>query len=118
MTEHKIAPDTINNAPVTNIGAGGSQSNASIQDRTGLYLAIVAFAISFLSLGMQLNSKQGEDDRVRAAVAEAEARMAEKLAQANETANSARTFGRLANEKSDRVLAQLEVRGLVKPENH
>lgn len=56
--------------------------------------------------------------RVAEGIAGAKAEMSESVAAANETANSARTFGRLANEKSDRVLAQLEARGYVKQENH
>lgn len=58
------------------------------------------------------------DSKVSAGVADAKAAMAQQTAQSNETANAARMFGRLANEKSDRVLAQLEARGLVKQENH
>lgn len=58
------------------------------------------------------------ESRVAAGVASAKADISKDVAAAAEQANSARTFGRLANEKSDRVLAQLEARGLVKQENH
>lgn len=58
------------------------------------------------------------DSRVAAGIADARAGMSKEVAAASEQANSARTFGRLANEKADRVLAQLEARGLVKQENH
>lgn len=56
--------------------------------------------------------------QVAKGVAEARAEISKDVSAAAEQANSARTFGRLANEKSDRVLAQLEARGLVKQENH
>lgn len=101
----KTAPDTVNNAPT--IGDNSPQAHASVQDRAGLYIAILALTIAALSLGMQLSQSALLDAKIKAEIAEA-----------NETANSARTFGRLANEKADRVLAQLEARGLVKQENH
>lgn len=101
----RITPETVNNAP--QIGDHSPQAHASVQDRAGLYVAIVALTIAALSLGMQLTQSALIDAKIEA-----------KIAPANETANSARTFGRLANDKSDRVLAQLEARGLVKQENH
>jgi hypothetical protein len=58
------------------------------------------------------------DAKVEKAAAQIMQETAQQVAAATEQANSARTFGRLANEKSDRVLAQLEARGLVKQENH
>jgi hypothetical protein len=99
------APENVNNAPT--IGDNSPQAHASVQDRAGLYIAIVALILATLSLGMQLTQSALIDAKIAAAIAPA-----------NETANAARTYARLANEKSDRVLAQLEARGLVKQENH
>lgn len=70
-------------------------------------IAVVALIMAAMALGLQLNQSALIDAKIEA-----------KIAPANETANSARMFGRLANEKSDRVLAQLEARGFVKQENH
>lgn len=49
---NKIAPDTVNNAPT--IGDNSPQAHAVVQDRAGLYIAIVALIISALSLGVSL----------------------------------------------------------------
>lgn len=101
----RTAPENVHNAPT--IGDNSPQAHASVQDRAGLFIAIVALIIATLSLGLQLSQPALMDAKIKAAMAEA-----------NETANAARMFGRLANEKSDRVLAQLEARDMVKKENH
>lgn len=95
MSDQTTAPGIVNN------------NQASVHDRIGLYIGIIALIIAALSLGMQLTQSALIDAKIEAAIAPA-----------NEQANSARTFARLANEKSDRALAQLEARGLVKQENH
>lgn len=46
------APDTVNNAPT--VGDYSPQAHASVQDRAGLYIAIVALIIAAISLGISL----------------------------------------------------------------
>lgn len=47
MTEQRTPPSTIHNAPVI----GDYSPQAVLHDRTGLYLAVIAFGFSALSLG-------------------------------------------------------------------
>lgn len=51
MNEQRTAPDTIHNAPVSNYE---NSPHAVINDRTGLYLAIIAIILSAISLGVSL----------------------------------------------------------------
>lgn len=52
MEPNKIAPESVYNAPVSNVGDNSPQ--AVINDRTGLYLAIIAIVLSAISLGISL----------------------------------------------------------------
>lgn len=52
MNETKSAPDAVHNAP--SIGDHSPQAHASVQDRAGLYIAIVALVIAAISLGISL----------------------------------------------------------------
>lgn len=54
MEPTKIAPDNLYNEPVTKIGDNSPQANASVNDRAGLYIAIVALVIAAISLGISL----------------------------------------------------------------
>lgn len=49
MTENNT-PSVIHNAPVTTVGDNSPQ--AVVNDRTGLYLSIISFGFSALSLGV------------------------------------------------------------------
>jgi len=117
MTEIK-APETVNNAPATSIGAGGSQSNASIQDRAGLYIAIVALILATLAIGLVITMPQIIDAKVQAGIAQARADMAQQMADAKSDMNSAQVNARLALDRVEKIGARLEEKGLIKLENH
>lgn len=101
----RMAPDTVNNAP--SIGDHSPQAHASVQDRAGLYIGIVALIVATLSLGMQLMQSQLVDAKVAAGVAKAQADM-----------HLAETNALLAKDRTDKMAAALEARGLIKLENH
>ena len=101
----RTAPENVNNAPT--IGDNSPQAHASVQDRAGLYIAIVSLIVACLSLGMQLTQSQLIDAKVEAAIAPARAEM-----------HQANTNALLAKDRTDKVAAALEARGLIKLENH
>lgn len=54
MEPNKIAPESVYNAPVSTVGDNSPTAHASVQDRAGLYIAIVALILATLSLGMTI----------------------------------------------------------------
>lgn len=101
----RTAPDTVHNAPT--IGDNSPQAHASVQDRAGLYIGIVALILAALSVGMQLTTVSLIDAKVEARLAIAQAEM-----------HMASTNALLAKDRTDKVAAALEARGLIKLENH
>lgn len=78
MNEQRIAPDTIHNAPSDYQGDGSSR--AVINDRTGLYIAVIAIVMSGISLGISLmqpavTNAKVENLQDRVVTAEREARV-------------------------------------------
>lgn len=76
MNEPRIAPDSVYNGPVV----GDYSPQAVLHDRTGLYLAVIAFGFSALSLGTAIIIPSVYEARMqnlsdRVVVAEREARV-------------------------------------------
>lgn len=118
MTEPRIAPETIHNAPVSTVGDNSPQAHASVQDRAGLYIAIVALIMATLALGLEIQNSRTTDAKIAAGVAEARAQMSEQLAKAQADMHLAETNALLAKDRTDKIAAALEARGLIKLENH
>jgi hypothetical protein len=82
-------------------------AEAVVNDRTGLFLAILALVLAAFACGMSATQFALIDAKVQAGVAPARADM--QAAQVN---------ARLALDRADKLAAQLEAKGLVKLENH
>jgi hypothetical protein len=115
--EKKLAPDTVNNAPNTTIGDNSPQAHASVQDRAGLYIAIVALFTSVLALGMVIMIPRIIEAEVDRGIAEAKSSMQQQVADAKATADAGATDGRLALDRVEKAVAKLEAKGLIK-ESH
>lgn len=92
---------------VTKQGDYSPTMHQEMQDRTGLYVSILALVIAALSLGMQL-----QNDEIM------EAKIAAAIAPANEVARTAAQNAKLAEDRANKMAAMLEARGLIKLENH
>lgn len=103
------APATIHNAPVSHVGDHSPQ--AVVNDRTGLFIAIIAIVLGAFGCGMGVTvfaiMPSMIDAKVEAGVASARAEM-----------EAASTNARLALDRADKTAAALEARGLIKLENH
>lgn len=80
MNEPRIAPESVHNAPTSTIGDYSPQASATIHDRTGLYLSIIALILSALALGItivipKLVEAEIRNLRDRAVTAERESRV-------------------------------------------
>lgn len=108
MNESNV-PATIHNAPVSHIGDHSPQ--AVVNDRTGLFIAIIALVLGSFGCGMAATvfivMSSMIDSKVEAGVATARAEM-----------HLAETNALLAKDRTDKIAAALEARGLIKLENH
>ena len=118
MNEPRIAPETVNNAPTTSIGAGGSQSTASIQDRAGLYIAIVALILAVLAIGLVIMMPIVIEAKVQAGIAQARADMQQQVADVRAIANTGREHGRIALSEVERANEELAGKGLIRRATH
>lgn len=115
-SNQKIAPDSVNNG--TNIGAGGSQSSAKIEDRAGLYIAIVALILAVLSIGLVIMMPIVIEAKVQAGIERARADMQEQVAEAKQIANTGREHGRIALSEVERANEELAGKGLIRRATH
>jgi cobalamin biosynthesis protein CobD/CbiB len=99
------------------VGQGGD-ANATIHDRTGLYLAIIAMVLSALCLGLFLMQTflmpQIIDAKVQAGIADARAAMQQQVADATAVAQAGKEHARIALDEVQRANAQLEAKGLIR----
>jgi hypothetical protein len=93
----------------TDIDMGGIQQWAS---------AVLAGAAIAIALGSVLVYESRIDSKVSAAKAEARAEFADQLAKAQADMHLASTNALLAKDRTDKMAASLEARGLIKLENH
>lgn len=136
----RIAPEHVHNAPTTNVGDNSPQANASIQDRAGLYIAIVALVMAALSIGLFLEQRSSLErerrlqeqlvsEKIARGIAEARAVMQEQVAdakmsfqeqvaEAKSVANTGREHARIGLAEVQRANAQLEAKGLITPRTH
>lgn len=109
MEPNKIAPEAVYNAPVSNVGDNSPQ--AVVNDRTGLFISILALVVAAFGCGMAVTLfvivPGMIDAKVQAGVAAGNADMA-----------AAKQNARLALDRADKMGAMLEARGLIKLENH
>lgn len=106
----KVAPDTVNNAPT--IGDNSPQAHASVQDRAGLYIAIVALILATLAIGLVIAMPHLIEAKVQAGIAEAKAAMQEQAAEANALAKVARSDAGVALDKVEDLRTQLAAKGI------
>lgn len=103
-------------------------ANASIHDRTGLYIAILALAVAGMALGFEISramssaemrALQGQaiDAKIQAGIERARADMQQQVEQAKAMADAGATDGRLALDRVEKAVAKLEAKGLIK-ESH
>jgi hypothetical protein len=106
------------------VGQGGDAS-ATIHDRTGLYIAILALLVAGMALGFEISRAMSESNtRLVEASNRAEARERELqaidakivagAAKAEATAQAAKEHARIALDEVNRAVAQLEAKGLVR----
>ncbi len=98
----KIHPE--NSPDHSNRAAQGGVSNradATIHDRTGLYISIISLALAGTAMGSWLNLSQLIDAKVKAAVAQSEA-----------TAHAADVNSRIALDKVEDFRAKLAEKGI------
>lgn len=109
MNELKTAPEAVYNAPVSTVGDNSPQ--AVVNDRTGLFISILALVVAAFGCGMAVTLfvivPGMIDAKVQAGVASANADMA-----------AAKQNARLALDRVDKTMARLEAKGLIKLENH
>lgn len=86
---------------IRNSGTIAQGGSATLNDRSGLYVAILALALAGIALGLWLNQSQIIDAKVQAAVA-----------QANATASTAETHARVALDKVEDFRAKLAEKGI------
>jgi hypothetical protein len=87
-------------------------AHASIHDRAGLYVAIVALAVALYGFGQQSQSSQVIESKVQAGMAQASRDMQQQAAEAKATAQSARTDARVALDKVEDFRAKLAEKGI------
>lgn len=96
---------------VTKEGRGDNspsfESNQTFQERLGVYVGVIALAVSFFIWGRVSSFEDRLDDKIKAAVAPAE-----------ERARTAATDSRLALDRADKLGAQLDAKGVIKLEKH
>lgn len=117
MNEPRTAPERINNAPTTTVGDNSPQAHASVQDRAGLYIAIVALILATLAIGLMIAMPQIIDAKIQAGVERARADLQQQVEQAKAVADAGATDGRLALDRVEKAVAKLEAKGLIK-ESH
>lgn len=99
-----------------NIASGG---NATIHDRTALYVSIFSMVLSALCLGLFLMQTflmpQIIDSKVAAGVASARAGMEQQVAQAQATSNLYRTEALITKDKLEELRNKLNEKGMKIP---
>lgn len=98
--------------------ANSPSAHASVQDRAGLYIGIVALILAALALGMELTMSVVVDAKVKAGMAEVRGAVAQDVADAKASANTARQDARIALDKVEQTQTQLGAKGLVQPSTH
>lgn len=109
MNEPRTSPNSVHNAPVTHIGDHSPQ--AVVNDRTGLFISILALVVAAFGCGMAVTLFVIVPGLV-------DAKVAAGIASANADMEAARQNARLALDRADKMAAALEARGLIKLENH
>jgi hypothetical protein len=110
------APENVNNAPT--IGDNSPQAHASVQDRAGLYIAIVALILATLSIGLVIMMPVIIEAKVQAGIADARADMQQQVAKIEATANAGREHARIALSEVERANAELGAKGLIRKADH
>jgi predicted metalloprotease len=102
-----------------NRGAIAKGGDATIHDRTGLYLAIIAMVLSALCLGLFLMQTflmpQIIDAKVQAGMAEVRAQIQEQVAQTKTDADAARVNARVSVDEIERMRTGLAAKGIIIP---
>lgn len=93
-------------------------ANASIEDRAGLYIAIVALVLSVLAIGLSITMPRLIQAEVSAAVERARAEMQQQIATAQATSNAGREHARIALAEVERANAELAAKGLIRKAEH
>jgi uncharacterized protein HemX len=108
----RIAPEHVNNAPTTTVGDNSPQAHASIQDRAGLYIAIVALILAVLAIGLVIMMPIVIEAKVQAGVAQAKADMQQQAEEAKATAEAGRQHARVALDKVEDFRAKFAEKGI------
>jgi hypothetical protein len=117
------------NSPDHSIRADGPVAqggDATIHDRTGLYIAILALALAGAALGYEMAQRdnrieareaqsQATEARIAAAVANARADMQQQIASAEATAREARTEALVTKDKLEELRDALNAKGMKLP---
>lgn len=114
----RTAPETVNNAPTSTVGDNSPQAHASVQDRAGLYIAIVALILATLSIGLVLTMPVIVEAKVQAGIERVRADVQQQVATAQATANTGREHARIALSEVERANAELAAKGLIRKAEH
>src|SRR5688572_26883802 len=93
-------------------------AHASVQDRAGLYIGIVALFVAVLALGMVIMIPRLIQAEVDRGIAQAKAEMQEQVAEAKQIANTGREHARIALSEVERANAELAAKGLIRKADH
>lgn len=83
-----------------------------VQDRSSLYVAVIAAVLAAIALGSLIQIPQVIDARVQAGVADARASMQQQAATAQATAEAGRQHARVALDKVEDFRAKLAEKGI------
>lgn len=125
MVRRENSPGAISDNQGT-IAQGGT---ATVHDRLGVYMALVAVVIAAIALGYEISQSSSRaetrelqaqviDAKIRAGMADVRASTQQAIAQAQATAQAGKEHARIALDEVQRSNAQLEAKGLIRPANH
>ncbi len=125
MVRRENSPGAISDNAGT-IAQGGT---ATVHDRLGVYIAIIALLVAGMGLGYEISQSSSRaetrqlqdqllDAKIRAGMSEVRASTQQAIAQAQATAQAGKEHARIALDEVQRSNAQLEAKGLIRPANH
>lgn len=101
-----------NSGIVTDQSNGHGNSSVHFSDRAGLYVAVLALAVSVYAIGKLSDLPEIVDAKVQAGMAQASKDMQAEVARANAVAHTAETHARVALDKVETATTELGKKGI------
>jgi hypothetical protein len=99
------------------VGQGGDAS-ATIHDRTGLYIAIIALLVAGMGLGFEISRAMSTSELRELQNQSIDAKIAAGAAGAEATARAADTNARVAVDEIERMRTALAAKNIIIPKGH